>query len=498
MAVSSAQFEQVRPLRPDENLQSAAEDSIRKITERDGAQQVQCKCKHVLIISPQLSNDNYSTTRGLKYKAITPGGRVFGSVQPPGSKSLTNRALIISALAEGCSHLIGPLESDDTAVLRHALSQLGATITDTEKGWMVEGGVSCLGTCITSKSRVLDVGASGTSARFLTALAALAPGVTTIDGTEQMRLRPMRGLIDALRVMGCKVVSVSEGGGLPVTIEGGHTLVGGVVPVDVRTSSQFCSALMMIAPFVGEEVILEFIDGQATSRPYLYSTAETMEQFGVKPTVRKTQISIPATCYKAGEIVIEADASAAVYPWAVAAITGGEVTVRGISHTSSQADMGVLSVLEKMGCSVQAGALEITVRGPERLRAVTVDMNHCPDAAVAIAVVALFAKGVTRIKNIANLRVKETDRLTALERELTKLGAQVTTTEDSISIAPGPLRGAAIDTYNDHRMAMAFSLAGLVVEGVTIANPDCVSKTWPRFFKVLDELCSNNVHGKVV
>ena len=431
-----------------------------------------------------------STTRGLEYKAITPCGQVSGSVHPPGSKSLTNRALIIAALAEGHSHLIGPLESDDTAVLCHALSQLGATITETERGWMVEGGVSRLGT--TNSSRVLDVGASGTSARFLTALAALVSGVTTIDGTERMRLRPMRGLIDALKVMGCKVVSVSKGGGLPVTIEGGHPLMGGVIPVDVRTSSQFCSALMMIAPFVGEEVILEFIDGQVTSRPYLYSTAETMEQFGVKPIVKEAQISIPAAYYQTGEIVIEADASAAVYPWAVAAITGGEVTVTGISPTSSQADMGVLSVLGQMGCSVQAGAMEISVRGPERLQAVTVDMNHCPDAAVAIAVLALFAEGVTHIKNIANLRVKETDRLTALERELTKLGAHVTVTEDSISIAPGPLRGAAIDTYNDHRIAMAFSLAGLMVEGVTIADPDCVAKTWPEFFSVLDQLCGGS------
>ena len=425
-----------------------------------------------------------------KHKTLTPCGRVFGSVHPPGSKSLTNRALIIAALAEGCSHLIGPLESDDTAVLRHALSQLGATITETKRGWMVEGGVSRLGT--RNSSRVLDVGASGTSARFLTALAGLAPGVTTIDGTERMRLRPMGGLIDALRVMGCEVVSVSDGGGLPVTIEGGLPLRGGVIPVDVRTSSQFCSALMMIAPFVGEEVVLEFIDGQVTSRPYLYSTAETMEKFGVKPTVRETHIFIPAASYQAGEIIIEADASAAVYPWAVAAITGGEVTVTGISHTSTQADMGVLGVLEQMGCSVQARAMEITVRGPERLQAVTVDMNHCPDAAVAIAVVALSAEGVTCIKNIANLRVKETDRLTALEHELSKLGAYVTMTEDSISIAPGPLKGGAIDTYNDHRMAMAFSLAGLVVEGVTIANPDCVAKTWPEFFSVLDQLCSGS------
>ncbi len=252
------------------------------------------------------------------------------------------------------------------------------------------------------------------------------------------------------------------------------------------------SALMMIAPFADQSVVLEFKHGEVISRPYLQTTADVMAGFGATAQISATEVAINRGSYRGGQFSVEPDASAAVYAWAAAAVTGGAVRVEGLNRGSTQADVAALEILERMGCVVYDGPAGITVRGPLRLAAVDVDMNHCPDAALAVAVVAMFANGSSTLRNIASLRVKETDRLDALAAELAKLGADVTTTDSSISITPGRRVGGTIDTYDDHRMAMAFSIAGLAIPGVAIVDPECVSKTWPDFFEVMEQLVADS------
>lgn len=417
-------------------------------------------------------------------KAVKPSGPVFGVVTPPGSKSITNRALLIAALADGVSQLKRPLESDDTVVMRRALSDLGAVIDSTGGDWTITGGVLDR----PGAQRLLDVGASGTSARFLAALAALVAGPTTIDGTARMRQRPIGGLVSVLEAMGAEIVATGDGGYLPLTVRGTAPPSGGIITIDARRSSQFVSAAMMIAPYADKPVRLDYVDGYAISTPYIATTAHVMNAFGVASEVTESWVAVDQGRYRPTTLEIEPDASAAVYPWVAAAVTGGAVRVEGIGSSSVQADIGALEVLKEMGCTVTDNLSGITVRGPKQLAPVDVDMNACPDAVLAIAVAALFASGTSHIRNIASLRVKETDRLDALANELSKLGATVSTTADSISVTPGAPRGATVETYDDHRMAMAFSLAGLVIPGVAIGDPECVSKTWPSFFADLERL----------
>ncbi len=420
---------------------------------------------------------------------IQPSGPVYGAVTPPGSKSITNRALVIAALADDASTVHGALDADDTAVMRTALRDLGAGIDDGGSTWRVSGR---LPSAATASPRQIDVGASGTTARFLTAVSALLPGQTTIDGTERMRQRPIQDLVDGLGLMGAVAVSIGAGGCPPVTVEGAARLRGGRVAIDASRSSQFVSALMLIAPFADDMVTLEFVEGQAISRPYLQTTAEVMAAFGATAQVGERSVTVEPGIYRGSAFVVEPDASAAVYAWAAAAVTGGAVRVEGLHRSSTQADIAALDIFEKMGCVVYDGPAGVTLRGPELLAPVDVDMNHCPDAALAIAVVALFAKGPSTIRNVASLRIKETDRLQALATELVKLGAEATTTDDSISITPRALRGATVATYDDHRMAMAFSIAGLAIPHVRIADPECVSKTWPAFFEQMETLLASS------
>ncbi len=419
--------------------------------------------------------------------AIAPRGPLDATIAVPGSKSITNRAAVCAALAEGTSTLVGALDSDDTEAMRIALGALGVAIAVTNDTWQIQG----RGGTLAAPATPLDARASGTTARFLTAAATLANGPFVIDGAPRMRERPIDDLVEALRRLGAAIEILGRAGCPPVRVTGGG-LRGGRSAIDATRSSQFVTAVLLAAPYAREDVVLEPKDGVVVSRPYVDLTLQVMTAFGAEAAWSEDGRTLRVAAnhrYAACSFAIEPDASAAAYPFAAAAIAGGVVRVPRIPAASLQSDFRLLGILERMGCRVERSGDTVSVRGPSgRLRGVDVDMNDLPDAALALAVVALFAEGPTRIRNVANLRIKETDRLAALETELRKLGASARTGPDWLEIEPGPLRGAAIDTYDDHRMAMAFALAGLRVPGVVIRNPGCVAKTWPDYFDALARL----------
>jgi 3-phosphoshikimate 1-carboxyvinyltransferase len=413
---------------------------------------------------------------------IAPRSRpVEAVVRPPGSKSLTNRALVVASLARGgVSKLWDPLEAEDTQVMRRALRAFGVMIDDVDDPWLVLG----TGGELSLPSTVVDVGASGTTARFLTALSALVPGRVALDGTRRMRERPIAELAEALTSLGAAVDT--SGGFPPVVVEG--TVRGGRVVVDASRSSQFLSALLMIGPMLPEG--LEVIPrGKVVSRPYVVSTIEVMEGFGAQVEEGGDGWRVRPGGYLNASYEIEADASAAVYPLVAAALVGGVVAVDGIPEGSTQADLAALEVLAAMGCTVQHSGNRILLQAPSgRLQPVDVDMGDAPDAVLALSVACLFADGESRMRNVGNLRLKETDRLSALETELRRIGGRARVEGDDLVVGPGRLTGARVETYDDHRMAMSFALAGLVVDGIEISDPDCVAKTWPGFFDMLEKL----------
>jgi 3-phosphoshikimate 1-carboxyvinyltransferase len=417
--------------------------------------------------------------------AVRPRGALDATLAVPGSKSLTNRALPVAALAAGESEILGALASDDTEAMREGLLALGARIETRGEAWRVRGTEGRLA----APGRPIDARGSGTTARFLTALATLAPGPVVIDGSPRMRERPIDELARALRELGAGVEVLGRGGCPPVRVAGGG-LPGGGARVDARRSSQFVTALLLAAPYARRDVELELEGGVLVSRPYVDLTLELMATFGAEAGFRDERLWVRAgRGYRGRRYRVEADASSAAYAFAAAAIAGGRVRVPGLPRGSRQADLGLLEVLERMGCRVERGADSVEVRGPERgLRGVEADLNAMPDATVALAVVALFAAGPTRIRNVGQIRLHETDRLAALERELRRLGAGARAGPDWLAIEPRPLHGAEIETYDDHRMAMAFALAGLRVPGLRIRNPACVAKTWPGFFEALESL----------
>ncbi|MDJ0866447.1 MAG: 3-phosphoshikimate 1-carboxyvinyltransferase [Myxococcota bacterium] len=417
---------------------------------------------------------------------VRPRGPLDARIRPPGSKSITNRALVAAALAAGESQLDAPLASDDTEAMRECLARLGVEVVDAAGSWHVRG----RGGRLRAPDGPLDARASGTTARFLTAAAALADGPVVIDGAPRMRERPIDDLTQALEALGVEVEVLGRGGCPPVRVAGAG-LPGGRAAIDASRSSQFVTAVLLAAPYAKQDVRLEPRGGFVISRPYVDLTLQVMAAFGAEAAWTPDGALLVASGrpYRARQFAVEPDASAAAYPFAAAAIAGGRVVVEGFPADSIQADLGLLAILEQMGCTVSRGAAGIEVCGPAgALRGVDVDMNDLPDAVLALAVVALFAEGATRIRNVPNLRIKETDRLAALECELRKLGARAESGPDWLTIAPGALRPAAIDTYDDHRMAMAFALAGLRVPGVEIRDPDCVAKTWPDYFAALERL----------
>jgi 3-phosphoshikimate 1-carboxyvinyltransferase len=407
------------------------------------------------------------------------------SVRVPGSKSLTNRALLITALANGTTRLTNALFSDDSKYFAQALQTLGFDIQLNEANH--EMIVTGLGGKIPSAKAKLFIGNAGTAARFLSAFLTLGNGEYILDGDSRMRERPIEDLVDALRQLGanpettngCPPVKIIANG-----LEGGKTKIAGNI------SSQFLSALLMIAPYAKSPVEIE-LTTELNSKPYVDLTIAIMKEFGVEIVRHGYECFLvkPSFFFPLPSYSIESDASAASYFFAAPAICGGTVRVENISHSSKQGDIAFLDVLKKMGCEIEEGENSIEVVGKSSLHGVDVDMRHIPDTAQTLAVTAPFALSPTRIRGIASARVKETDRVHATCTELARLGVSVEEHEDGITIYPcQTFQPANIQTYNDHRMAMAFSLIGLRVEGVTIENPSCVSKTFPNYFDVLDTL----------
>ncbi len=410
---------------------------------------------------------------------IQPCGPVDARIRPPGSKSITNRALVCAALAEGKSVLEEALDSEDTRVMIEALRKLGLRPKHDPAARQVTlpGG----GGKVPVGDADIDVGNSGTTLRFLTAMLTLGHGNFRLDGTARMRQRPVSDLLDALGSLGADVLDELGTGCPPVRVHA-RGLPGGRAVVAGSISSQFLSALLMAAPCAQGPVELA-VEGELVSKPYVRMTLEVMEAFGVA-VGREAFESFwldGAQRYVARCYSIEPDASAASYFFAAAAITGGRVTVEGLSQRSLQGDVAFCDCLAQMGCEVGYEEQAVTIRGG-RLRGVEVDMNAISDTVPTLAAVALFAEEPTTIKHVGHIRHKETDRIAALAAELRKLGAEVEERPDGLTIRPGPLRGAAIDTYDDHRMAMSLGLAGLRVPGVKIRNPECTAKTYPGFF----------------
>ena len=413
---------------------------------------------------------------------ISPSGPIDAQVRPPGSKSITNRALVCAALAAGTSTLQGALDSDDTRVMFDALGQLGiAAQFDSERATLSVAG--CAGR-IPAERADLFVGNSGTTVRFLAAMLTIAQGEFHLSGTRRMHERPIGDLLEALRQWGTEAVSDQANGCPPLTIRS-HGLRGGEATVRGDTSSQFLSGLLMAAPYAEQQAVLT-VAGPLVSQPYVEMTLAVMEAFGVRVAREAAgRFRVPNDRpYAARTYDIEPDASAASYFFAAAAIAGGTITVRGLARDSLQGDVRFVDVLARMGCQVDYAADAITVRGGP-LRGVSVDMNDISDTVQTLGAVALFAEGTTEIRGVGHIRHKETDRLAALSAELRKLGALVEQRGDGLAITPGPLRAARIATYDDHRMAMSLALVGLKVPGVTILDPGCTAKTYPRYWEDL-------------
>jgi 3-phosphoshikimate 1-carboxyvinyltransferase len=422
--------------------------------------------------------------------AIEPLDRpIRATVRPPGSKSITNRALIVAALAEGSSRLTGALDSDDTRVMIESLKLLEILVTHDLATQTIEV-VGCAGRPH-AESAHMWVENSGTTIRFLTAVACLGKGLRRLDGNPRMRQRPIAPLCDALRALGCPVRSEGPGGGPPVYVMA-RGLLGGRVKIAADLSSQFLSALLMSAPCANAAVEL-VLEGPVVSEPYVTMTLRVMRSFGVAVEPLAGGYRIEPQSYRGGTFAIEPDASAASYFFAAAAITGGDVTVEGLSRGSLQGDVRFVEVLEQMGCAVSWGDSSITVRGGP-LRGVSVDMNDISDTSQTLAAVAVFAEGPTQIRNIGHVRHKETDRIRAVVTELQRLGVDAQEHDDGLTINPNAnssprVRPAIIETYDDHRMAMSFALIGLRAPGIRISNPACVGKTYPAFFDDLAAAC---------
>ncbi len=417
--------------------------------------------------------------------AVRPRGPLDARVRVPGSRSITNRALVCAALAEGESELRGAGPGDDTEVMRAGLRALGAGIEEDGDRWRVHG----VAGRFAAPQAPLDVRLSGTTARFLTAAASLAAGPVVVDGAPRMRERPIRDLVDALARLGAPAEIEGRDGCPPVRVAGGG-LPGGEAWIDARRSSQYVSGILLAAPYAQRDVALRFEEGVLVSRPFVELTVDVMGAFGAHAELSETGARVEAgRPYGARVYAVEPDAQSAVYAFAAAAIAGGRVVVEGIPGGSRQTDMRLLEVLARMGCRIERDPRRVSVTGPpEGLAGVDADLNDVPDAALALAVVAAFAREPSRLRNIANLRIKETDRLAALETELRRLGAGAEAGPDFLRVEPGWLRGTRIATYDDHRMAMAFALAGLRVPGVEIEDPGCVAKTWPDYFAWLERL----------
>jgi 3-phosphoshikimate 1-carboxyvinyltransferase len=461
-------------------------------------------------------SSNHSTV------TVTPGGPVSGSIRPPGSKSLTNRALICAAVASGTSRLTGALVSEDTEVMIESLRRVGITAELSDAGRTITVHPSTARHLKTTLQDQVElyIANSGTSVRFLTAMLSAIGGNYRLTGLPRMHERPIGDLTQAIAaVVDGSITTESPNQCPPVLIES-RGWKEGRLSVAGSVSSQYLSGLMMAAAIEpqgvdpdggskGDPSISIEVLGELVSRPYVEMTAQVMRSFGAEVSLIETKTSemphsndgpsltvqIVPSGYRAFEYAIEPDASAASYFWAAAAITGGTVEVLGLTPDAMQGDVGFCQVLEKMGCQLTVGANSMTISGRAE-KGIDVDMNAISDTVQTLAVVAMFAEGPTRIRGVAHNRYKETDRIGDLACELRKLGAEVLEHEDGLTIQANPnvLTGNLLETYNDHRMAMSLSLAGLRIPGVQISNPSCTGKTYPNFFADLERMIGRPHH----
>lgn len=401
----------------------------------------------------------------------------------PGSKSYTHRIYIAAALSNGLCKINNWLDSEDTNHTLKALRQLGIKYEKKDDGLYISGTNGAL----EPYNGQIDVGNSGTSMRLLTALTGIGKGIYILTGTERMQQRPIQNLLDALNQVGISAVSVNNNGCPPVKVIAGE-VKGKLVHVNCGTSSQYLSALLLIAPLAKKETHIRVTEGPV-SKPYIDMTLDVMTKFGVK--VERdgyTDFFISGTQhYLCGNYDVEPDSSQASYFWAAAAITGSEVKVKGITKDSKQGDIKFVDVLQSMGCKIIHAPDGISVLGG-RLSAINVDMVDMPDLVPTLAVVASFANGTTLIKSVAHLKAKESDRLSAVINELSKMGIVAASDGNDLTIAGGRAHGAEIDTYNDHRIAMSFAVAGLSISGIKIKNEMCVEKSFPQFWHVFNKL----------
>jgi 3-phosphoshikimate 1-carboxyvinyltransferase len=408
---------------------------------------------------------------------LSPASRAAGTVRLPGSKSISNRVLLLAALATGETEIRGLLDADDTTVMRDALAKLGVSFSGSK--------LTGAGGAFPVRKADLFLGNAGTAFRPLTAALAFCNGDYTLSGVPRMHERPIGDLVDALRGMGAKIDYLRTDGFPPLAVHPSK-LKSENVKVRGDVSSQFLTALLMALPLAGKDSRIE-VQGELISKPYVEITLNVMRRFGVE--VKRTgwrYFDVPSRPYRSpGEVTVEGDASSASYFLAAGAIGGGPLRVEGVGRDSIQGDVRFTEVLERMGAAVSFGDNWIEASGGKPLRAIDMDLNHIPDAAMTAAVMALFADGRSTLRNIRSWRVKETDRIAAMATELRKLGAQVEEGEDFLKIAP-PARlksDIAIDTYDDHRMAMSFALVALGGVPVAINDPECVGKTFPQFFE---------------
>ncbi len=420
-----------------------------------------------------------------RQRAMAAGGRLSGSLRPPSSKSLTQRYLALALLASSPSRLRRPLVAADTEAFARGLELLGCGLERRRDGLRVTPPAA-------AGLATLDCGAGGTMLRLLTAACAALPGEWTLDGVPRLRERPLAPLVEALREAGARIDYLERSGHAPVRVAGG-SLRGGEVTVDAGDSSQFVSALLLAGCRASRGLDLRV--GRLTSAPYVELTLAAMGEFGVaveRPAGNRFRV--PAASFPGRELTVEADASAACYPAAAAALTGGEVRLVGLRRDSCQGDLGFLEVLASMGAAVSWRGGRLEVLGAGRLVGVERDLSSMPDQVPTLAALAPFAAGTTRITNVPHLRLKESDRLRAMAVELRRLGAVVEERPDGLVIPgvwaerPAPAAPVVVDSHDDHRIAMSLAVTGLRRPGVTVANPAVVAKSYPDFWRDLDRL----------
>lgn len=433
---------------------------------------------------------------GENYKVHRLSKPIDWTVEVPGSKSMTNRALLMAALADGKTTLEGVLFSDDSRHFLACLTALGfkLEINEAEKRVTVTG----LNGRLPVTAGEIYVGSAGTAARFLTAMLGMAEGTFTIQASEQMKRRPMKPLFDVLTDMGAGIVCLEQEGCLPIRITGigGRAVSEGVcsVRLDISKSTQFLSALLLVSPMVKQGLHIE-ITGERRDGAYIRITRKMMAQWGADAAFDgRCYDTAPGIAYAAGTYQIEPDVSAACYFYAAAALTGGRAQVKNVTRACMQGDLRFLEVLAAMGCQVNELPDGIAVQGSAggRLKGITVDMKDFSDQAMTLAALAPFADGPVRIENVGHIRGQESDRIHAIVTQLRRLGIQCEEEEAAVVISPGQPAAGVVETYDDHRMAMAFSLIGLRTDDIEIENPECCRKTFEEYFEILEALTTNH------